>query len=70
MSLDEFKIEVPALSVPEYILINVSDPTNGSFATLKANAEKFSFSSNFIVTFSSDPTLVPSIDFKSLGLGR
>ena len=36
----------------------------------KAKAEKFSFSSNFIVTFSSEPTFVPSIDFRSLGLGK
>ena len=59
LSLEEFKIEVPAFKVPEYILIKVSEPTKGSFATLNARAEKFSFSLNFIVTFSSDPTFVP-----------
>ena len=50
--------------------MNVKEPTNGSLATLNANAENFSFSSNFIVTFSSDPTFVPSIEFKSLGLAN
>ena len=50
--------------------MNVKDPTKGSFATLNARAEKFSFSSNFISTFSSEPTLVPSIDLRSFGLGK
>ena len=70
LSLDEFRTEVPALSVPEYILIKVNDPTKGSLATLNAKAENFSLASNFIVIFSSVPILVPSIDFRSLGLGK
>ena len=70
ISLDEFRTEVPALSVPEYILIKVNDPTKGSLATLNAKAENFSLASNFIVIFSSVPILVPSFDFRSLGLGK
>ena len=66
LSFDEFNTEVPAFNVPEYILIKVRDPTNGSLATLKARAEKFSFSSNFIVTLSSEPTLVSSIDLRTM----
>ena len=50
--------------------INVSDPTNGSFATLNANAENGALSSNFISTSSSEPTFVPLIEPISTGLGR
>ena len=50
--------------------MNVVMTESGEFIEIQGTAEKFSFSLNFIVTFSSDPTLVPSIDCKSLGLGR
>ena len=50
--------------------MNVNDPTNGSLATLKARAEKGSLSSNFISNFSSESSLVASIEPISFGLGR
>ena len=46
------------------------DPTNGSFATLNANAEKGSLSSNFISNLSSELSFVASIDPISRGLGK
>ena len=48
---DEFNTPVPAFNLPEYTLIKVSDPTNGSFATLNAKALKGSESSNFLTIF-------------------
>ena len=50
--------------------MKVNEPTNGSFATLKAKAEKPALSSNFISNSSSDPGLVPFIDPISTGLGK
>ena len=70
LSLDELNTAVPVFIVPEYTLINVREPTNGSFATLKANAEKGALSSNFISISSSEPNLVPLIEPISTGLGK
>ena len=50
--------------------MNVSDPTNGSLATLKAKAENGSLSLNFISNLSSEFSLVASIDPISRGLGK
>ena len=50
--------------------MNVSEPTKGSLATLKAKAEKGSLSSNFISNFSSEFSFVASIDPISRGLGK
>ena len=51
-------------------LIKVKDPTNGSFATLKAKAENGSLSSNFISNLSSELIFVASMEPISFGLGR
>ena len=42
------EVLLPDFKVPEYILTNVNEPTNGSLATLNAKPEKGSLSANFI----------------------
>ena len=70
ISVDELYTAVPDCNFPEYIRIKVNEPTNGSFATLKAKAENGSLSSNFICSLSSEFNLVASIEPISFGLGR
>ena len=64
----------PTLKTPEYTLINVRVPTNGSVAILNANAENGSSSDDFLESDCSSSSLLlgitPSIALTSSGAGR
>ena len=61
---------VAVFNVPEYILIKVKVPTNGSVATLNASAEKGELSSNLRSSSSLEFGFVPLIEPISIGLGK
>ena len=61
----------PTDKTPEYTLINVKVPTNGSVAILKANAENGSSSEEDLLTSTSSSLgKDPLIAFTSFGAGR
>ena len=69
--LVEFITPSPTDRTPEYTLINVNVPTNGSVAILKARAEKGSSSDeDLLISTSSSSGNDPLIALTSFGAGR
>mmetsp|Transcript_44182 Transcript_44182/g.51781 ORF Transcript_44182/g.51781 Transcript_44182/m.51781 type:complete len:260 (-) Transcript_44182:607-1386(-) len=67
--LTELYTIVPAFKTPEYTLVKVNEPTNGSVAILKARAEKGSASLDFLFIVSVPSSEIPLIAATSTGLG-